>query len=211
VLRRHGLNTRARRLGLIAGYAAPPEREPRPAPPRRHLEVSQPGELVQMDCFCVGRLQGTKGAVWQHRHRRRLRLLLGRTARRFGQASRVALDLRARPTRRHRPRSPRLVPRSRHERSRHRVRRPVLRDHRRAQRRAPTHRGGSSPDQRLCRTRPRDHPRGMLEAVSLLRHPEIRAALGEAARARAHEFSTSRAAKVYAQHLGELHDGTDTR
>jgi transposase InsO family protein len=66
VLRRHGLNTRARRLGLIAGYAAPPEPAPRPAQPRRHLEVSRPGELVQMDCFYVGRLQGTKGAVWQY-------------------------------------------------------------------------------------------------------------------------------------------------
>jgi len=32
VLRRHGLNTRAKRLGLIAGYAAPyePTRDPRP-------------------------------------------------------------------------------------------------------------------------------------------------------------------------------------
>src|SRR6266508_3055339 len=66
VLRRHGLNTRARRLGLIPGYAAPPEPARRPAPPPRHLEVSQPGELVQMDCFYVGRLQGTKGAVWQY-------------------------------------------------------------------------------------------------------------------------------------------------
>jgi len=33
VLLRHGLNTRAKRLGLVAGYAAPPEPEPRPATP----------------------------------------------------------------------------------------------------------------------------------------------------------------------------------
>jgi transposase InsO family protein len=66
VLRRHGLNTRARRLGLIAGYAAPAEPERRPTPPPRHLEVSRPGELVQMDCFYVGRLHATKGAVWQY-------------------------------------------------------------------------------------------------------------------------------------------------
>jgi hypothetical protein len=33
VLRRHGLNTRARRLGLVAGYGAPPEPEARPLPP----------------------------------------------------------------------------------------------------------------------------------------------------------------------------------
>jgi transposase InsO family protein len=24
-----------------------------------------PGQLVQLDCFCIGRLQGTKGTVWQ--------------------------------------------------------------------------------------------------------------------------------------------------
>lgn len=66
VLRRHGLSTRAKRLGLVAGYAAPPEPEPRPDPPERHIQVERPGELVQMDCFYVGRLQGTKGVVWQY-------------------------------------------------------------------------------------------------------------------------------------------------
>lgn len=35
-------------------------------PPERHLQVDHPGDLVQMDCFYVGRLQGTKGAVWQY-------------------------------------------------------------------------------------------------------------------------------------------------
>jgi transposase len=65
VLRRHGLNTRAKRLGLVAGYAAPPEPEPRPPQPERHLDVSRPGEMVQMDCFFIGRLSGAKGAVWQ--------------------------------------------------------------------------------------------------------------------------------------------------
>ena len=39
----------------------------RPAPsPARHIAVSRPGELVQMDCFCIGRLSGTKGTVWQY-------------------------------------------------------------------------------------------------------------------------------------------------
>ncbi|HET8814490.1 MAG TPA: helix-turn-helix domain-containing protein [Solirubrobacterales bacterium] len=63
-LKRHGLNTRAKRLALVAGYAAPyqPPREPEP---ERHIEVERPGELVGIDCFFVGRLQGTKGAVWQ--------------------------------------------------------------------------------------------------------------------------------------------------
>ena len=66
VLRRHGLNTRAARLALVAGYAAPPEPlRPEPAP-ERHLEVERPGQLVQMDCFCIGRLSGTKGTVWQY-------------------------------------------------------------------------------------------------------------------------------------------------
>lgn len=64
VLCRHGLNTRAKRLGLIAGYAAPYE-PPREPEPERHIEVSRPGELVGIDCFYVGRLEGTEGAIWQ--------------------------------------------------------------------------------------------------------------------------------------------------
>jgi transposase InsO family protein len=66
VLRRHGLSTRARRLGLIAGYAAPPAALAREPEPERHLAVSHPGELVQLDCFCIGRLSGSKGTVWQY-------------------------------------------------------------------------------------------------------------------------------------------------
>lgn len=64
VLCRHGLNTRAKRLGLVAGYAAPyePSRDPGP---ERHIDVSRPGELVGVDCFYVGRLRGTEGKVWQ--------------------------------------------------------------------------------------------------------------------------------------------------
>jgi transposase len=64
VLCRHGLNTRGKRLSLVAGYRAPyePPREPQPEP---HIDVDHPGELVGIDCFFVGRLRGTKGAVWQ--------------------------------------------------------------------------------------------------------------------------------------------------
>jgi transposase InsO family protein len=66
VLRRHGLSTRAKRPALVAGYAAPAEPQ-RPAPaPERQLDVSQPGEFVQLDCFCIGRLSGTPGTVWQY-------------------------------------------------------------------------------------------------------------------------------------------------
>ena len=64
VLHRHGLNTRAKRLGLIAGYAAPFE-PPRDPGPERHINVDHPGELVGIDCFYVGRLKGTNGAIWQ--------------------------------------------------------------------------------------------------------------------------------------------------
>ena len=64
VLRRHGLNTRTKRLGLIAGYAAPyqPPREP---PTQPHIHVTRPGELVGIDCFFVGRLRDAKHPVWQ--------------------------------------------------------------------------------------------------------------------------------------------------
>jgi transposase InsO family protein len=64
VLCRHGLNTRSKRLALVAGYAAPYE-PPRDPGPERHIDVSRPGELVGIDCFYVGRLRGTEGAIWQ--------------------------------------------------------------------------------------------------------------------------------------------------
>jgi transposase InsO family protein len=64
VLRRHGISTRAKRLGLIAGYRAPYE-PPRTVEPEPHVETDRPGELVGIDCFFVGRLSDTKGAVWQ--------------------------------------------------------------------------------------------------------------------------------------------------
>jgi transposase InsO family protein len=63
-LRRHGLNTRARRLGLIAGHRAP-FAPPRPPIPEPHIDSRRPGELVGLDCFFVGRLHGARGPVWQ--------------------------------------------------------------------------------------------------------------------------------------------------
>jgi transposase InsO family protein len=61
---RHGLNTRAKRLALVAGYRAPyqPPREPEVEP---HVDTTHPGQLVGIDCFFVGRLRGSKGPVWQ--------------------------------------------------------------------------------------------------------------------------------------------------
>src|SRR5450759_1258534 len=64
VLARHGLNTRAKRLALVAGYAAPYE-PPRDPGPEQHIDVDRPGELVGIDCFYVGRLRNTEGAIWQ--------------------------------------------------------------------------------------------------------------------------------------------------
>ena len=67
VLCRHGLSTRSKRLGLVAGYAAAPEAPPKEPQPERHLDVDHPGQLVQVDCFCIGRLAGNRGqTVWQY-------------------------------------------------------------------------------------------------------------------------------------------------
>jgi transposase InsO family protein len=66
VLARVGLNTRAKRLALIARHRDPYERRPDLPPPERHIDASVPGEKVQFDCFYVGRLSGTKGTVWQY-------------------------------------------------------------------------------------------------------------------------------------------------
>jgi transposase InsO family protein len=66
VLVRVGLNTRSKRLALIARHRDPYERRPEPPPPQRHINASVPGEKVQLDCFYVGRLRGTKGTVWQY-------------------------------------------------------------------------------------------------------------------------------------------------
>jgi transposase InsO family protein len=66
VLRRHGLSTRKARLGLVAGYAATEEPRPQRVEEPRHIVAERPGDLVQMDCFCIGRLSGTKGTLWQY-------------------------------------------------------------------------------------------------------------------------------------------------
>ena len=60
VLSRHGLNTRTKRLALIAGY-----QPPRAPLAELHIDTRRPGELVGIDCFFVGRLRGAKHPVWQ--------------------------------------------------------------------------------------------------------------------------------------------------
>lgn len=65
VLRRHGLATRRRRLALVAGYAAPPEPERR-REREPHIRACRVGEVIQVDCFHIGRLAGTTGKVWQY-------------------------------------------------------------------------------------------------------------------------------------------------
>jgi transposase len=65
VLCRHGINTRRKRLGLIAGYAADQRPAPHPAQEPQHIDVEQPGELVGIDCFYIGRLRHTRDPVWQ--------------------------------------------------------------------------------------------------------------------------------------------------
>ena len=66
VLRRVGLNTRNKRLALIARHQDRYERRPEQPPPERHIDATEPGDKVQLDCFYVGRLSGTKGTVWQY-------------------------------------------------------------------------------------------------------------------------------------------------
>jgi transposase InsO family protein len=66
VLCRFNLNTRSKRLALVARHAEPYERKPPIPPPERHIEADEPGEKVQMDCFFIGRLSGSKGTVWQY-------------------------------------------------------------------------------------------------------------------------------------------------
>jgi transposase len=74
-LRRHGLGTRQKRLGLLEAHSAKHAglltkrtrkqlEKARPTPSRRHVEAKEPGELVCLDCFYIGKLKGV-GPVWQ--------------------------------------------------------------------------------------------------------------------------------------------------
>ena len=55
------------RLALVAGYAAPPEPDRDvDEQPERHIDAKAPGDVVQFDCFQIGRLKGTSGVAWQY-------------------------------------------------------------------------------------------------------------------------------------------------
>ena len=74
-LRRHGLGTRRERLGILEQHSARSAglltertrrqiQKARPTASRRHVEAKEPGELICLDCFYIGKLKGV-GRVWQ--------------------------------------------------------------------------------------------------------------------------------------------------
>ena len=74
-LRRLGLGTRKVRLGVLEAHSAETQglltertrkqlEKARPTASRRHVEAKEPGELVCLDCFYIGKLKGV-GVVWQ--------------------------------------------------------------------------------------------------------------------------------------------------
>jgi transposase InsO family protein len=66
LLRRQRLGTRAARLAVLEQYSATSAGllTERTAKPIRHVEATQPGELLSLDTFYVGKLKGV-GQVWQ--------------------------------------------------------------------------------------------------------------------------------------------------
>jgi transposase InsO family protein len=66
VLRRHRLGTRRARLAVLEQYSAQTAGllTERTARRHRHVEAAQPGELLSLDTFYVGKLKGV-GKVWQ--------------------------------------------------------------------------------------------------------------------------------------------------
>jgi transposase InsO family protein len=66
LLRRRQLGTRAARLAVLEEYSAATTGllTERTAKPIRHVEADQPGDLLSLDTFYVGKLKGV-GKVWQ--------------------------------------------------------------------------------------------------------------------------------------------------
>ena len=74
-LKRNGLGTRQQRFGIVEQQSARntgllTERtrrelaKARPTPSQRHVQANEPGDLVCLDCFYIGKLKGV-GKVWQ--------------------------------------------------------------------------------------------------------------------------------------------------
>ena len=66
VLRRHGLNTRAKRLGLVAGYAAPPEPERPRRRPSGTCRSPDPGSWSRSTASSSAGFRAPRAAVWQY-------------------------------------------------------------------------------------------------------------------------------------------------
>ena len=96
VLRRHGLNTRTRRLSLVAGYAARYERKPPLPEPERHVEAQSRASSSDWTASTSGACRGRRRRLAVHGDRRLLRLRLGRATRLVPQpACRTLLGARA--------------------------------------------------------------------------------------------------------------------
>lgn len=116
ILKRHGLNTRAKRLALVAGYAAPPRSgaaRTRAGAPPGGVQARRTGAIRLFPRRTAHRQPGHGLAV--HRDRRRLRLHLGRAAHDPAQPL-GEVDLAPRAPGRGRPLRPRLGARDRDDR-----------------------------------------------------------------------------------------------
>ena len=65
VLRRFNLNTRAKRLALVARHADPYERRPEIPPPERHIDALSPARRCRWTAFSSVGFRA-RGTVWQY-------------------------------------------------------------------------------------------------------------------------------------------------
>ena len=91
---RHGLNTRAKRLALVAGYRAP-HQPPREPPPEPHIDSARPGEQSGSTLLCRPPARHPRPGLADHRDRHPLKLRLGRSRRHPGGRADHRADLRA--------------------------------------------------------------------------------------------------------------------
>ena len=110
---RHGLNTRAKRLALVAGYRAPYRATTRTGAraAHRHAPAGRAGRDRLLLCRPAARHQGPGLADHRDRHLQQLRV--GRSRRHSGCWADRRADLRAGPARRRRAATGRLAARAR--------------------------------------------------------------------------------------------------